>query len=191
MKKLTALILVLPLIGCGSRAGPVEEPDSEPPVESEPEPEPGPDEAEEETAPRGFETVEALGAAFVEAVNGGDPETLRTFFPPDEVVLSSVECPGVHEILKEVKQDREGFISELLQLGSFQIEWIGLVPRKEAVTNLAAGDSLSGCTVTKAITIKEVIGKYLLTQGGQTTEETQDVAVGRFGDGRWYLLKLL
>ena len=187
MKHLTALLLVLPLIGCGSRSGPVEEPGPEPPVE----PEPRPDEPAEDSVPRGFETVEALGEAFVEAVNGGDPETLRTFFPPDEVVLSSVECPGVHEVLKEVKQDRESFISELLQLGSFQIEWIGLVPRKEMVTNLAAGDPLDVCTVTKPITVKEVIGKYLLTQGGQTTEETQDVAVGKFGDGRWYLLKLL
>ena len=191
MRKPATACLVVLLLGCASRSGPVEDPGPGsapgPDLSTEPdEPEPV-----EESIPRGFETVEALGEAFVEAVNGGDPETLRTFFPPDEVVLSAVECPGVHEIIKQIKQDRESFISQLLQLGAFQIEWIGLVPRKESVTNLAVGDPLQGCTVVKAITVKEVVGKYLLTEGGQTTEETQDVAVGRFGDGRWYLLKLL
>ncbi len=193
MSKLSATCLVLAILGCGARSGPVAEPGPAP--EPEPEPAPAADPGEPgpaaESIPRGFETVEALGEAFVEAVNEGDPEEIRTFFPPDEAVLSAVQCPGVHTILKDIKQDREGFISELLQLGSFEIEWIGLVPRKESVTNLAVGDALKDCTVTKAITVKEVVGKYLLTEGGQTCEQTQDVAVGRFGDGRWYLLKLL
>lgn len=189
MDKLTALSLAVLLLGCGARSGPVAEPDTGPPPE--PDPAERPDEPADESVPRGFETVDALGEAFVEALNGSDLDEIRTFFPPDEVVLSAVECPGVHEVLKQIKQDRESFISGLLQLGSFQIEWIGLVPRQESVTNLAVGDPLQGCTVTKAITVKEVVGKYLLIEGGQTTNETQDVAVGRFGDGRWYLLKLL
>jgi hypothetical protein len=192
MDKLTALSLAVLLIGCGARSGPVAEPDTGPAPEPEPEPEPRPDEPVMESVPRGFETVEALGEAFVEAVGGGDPESIRTFFPPDEVVLSAFQCPGEHKILEEIEADREGFISELQQLGSFQIEWIGLVPRQESVTNIHEGDDVRGCTAVKAVTIKEVVGKYLLTQGGQTSEETQDVAVGRFGaDGRWYLLKLL
>jgi hypothetical protein len=191
MRNPEAICVVMLLVGCASRPGPVVEPRPEPAPETGPATEPGDPGPVKESIPRGFETIEALGEAFVEALNGGDPETLRTFFPPDEVVLSAVECPGVHEIIKEVKQDRESFISQLLQLGSFQVEWIGLIPRKENITNLAAGDTMQGCTVTEAITVKEVVGKYLLTEGGQTTEEMQDVAVGRFGDGRWYLLKLL
>jgi hypothetical protein len=192
MDRMTALSLAVLLIGCGARSGPVAEPDTEPAPEPEPGPEIRPDEPAEDSVPRGFETVEALGEAFVEAVGGGDIEEIRKFFPPDEVVLSAFECPGKHTVLEEIKIDRESFIGELLQLGSFQIEWIGLVPRKESVTNIHEGDDVRGCTAVKAVTVKEVIGKYLLTQGGQTSEETQDVAVGRFGgDGRWYLLKLL
>lgn len=189
MKQLTALSLAVLLIGCGARSGPVAEPDPE--LGPGPEPVERPDEPVEGSVPRGFETVEALGEAFVEGVNSGDPEKLRTFFPPDEVVLSSFECPGEHKILEDIEADRESFILTLLQLGAFQIQWIGLVPRKESVTNIHEGDDVMGCTVLKPVTVKEVVGKYLLTQGGQTSEETQDVAVGRFGDGRWYLLKLL
>jgi hypothetical protein len=188
MSRLSVLGFVILILGCGPR-GPVAEPEpgpEPPPVEVPVEPEPVAD-----SPHRGFSTIEELGKAFVQAVNQGNHDAIRSFFPPDELVLSSVQCPGPHPVLEEIHEDREGFIAELASLAGVQLEWVGLVPRKEEVTEIAVGEDLMGCTATKAITVKEVLGNYLLTEGGQTTEQTQEVAVGRFGsDGLWYVLKL-
>lgn len=181
--------------GCGGPATePVEPPEVRDEPEPEPEPQPEPEPVAEESLPRGFPTVEELGETFVDAVMHADVKKIRACFPPEQIVLSALDCPGPgpNPILGELVEEMDEFIAELPELlKEVKVTWLGLVPRAEKEKRFEVGEDLDGCTVLKPVTVKEVGAKLLVTESGHTEEDVEDVTVIKFGeDGMWYIGEL-
>lgn len=185
------LLVAVIAAACGGHARDVSVPEPEPEVVEPPgheQPAPPPAEA---SLPRGFKSIEEMGEAFIDALNGGDPDVVAAFFPPDEVVNSAVQCTGPGGALEEIHEEREEILGELPSYEMMEFEWIGLVPRKGEEEVLEVGEVIDDCTVIKPITVKKVEARFWLTQGGKTMEESEKVTVARFGsDGLWFVVEL-
>lgn len=140
-------------------------------------------------AKHGFDSPEAAGKAWAEAVNGKSREHYLRLYATEEELASFQTCSGPNDLVVRMITARDkalaGVVSDFA--ADVKIEWQGLVS-EEASETRTRGSEKDGCTASVDFEIKRFLTRLRMVKG----KLNQD-ANGKFTfigvAGRWYLLE--
>jgi hypothetical protein len=136
----------------------------------------------------GFDSPEAVGKAFVEAVNAGDPAAVKAVFPTDELLKASIECKET-KMFERVAKGRDGMVKEMGDdLKGVKLEWKGTTAGKEET--LAAGSEKEGCKAKVDVVMAKHKWQFAMTKDGKSEDEGEGVRLIKLGDNGWFLFSM-
>ena len=137
-----------------------------------------------------FDSPEAVGKAFVAAINSGDAKQVEALFPSDALIKEAMTCESAEGGLAEkVSKERSGLVKELAgDLKGLKMEWTSSETKKGDAKK--KGDKADGCTFNMDVEVTRAKWKFKMTQDGKSKDASEGVSLVKFGDKGWFLYNL-
>ena len=136
-----------------------------------------------------FDSPEAVGKAFVEAVNSGDAKKLAALFPSEALIKEAMTCEDAkHSLATKVAKELTGLTEELNGELKGVMTWKSSESRETKAVK--KGEKLKSCTFNMDTELADVKWKFTMSKDGKSEDESEGVDVIKLGDKGWFLYNL-
>ena len=137
-----------------------------------------------------FDSPEAVGKAFVEAVNSGDTKKLAAVFPSEALIKEAMTCEDAKDNLTTKVAKELGKLTKQLEgdLKGVKLGWKSSESRETKAVK--KGEKLQSCTFNMDTELAEVKWKFTMSKDGKSEDESDSVDVIKLGDKGWFLINI-
>jgi hypothetical protein len=136
-----------------------------------------------------FESPEAVGKAFVEAVNSGDTKKLAAVFPSEALIKEAMTCEDAKDNLTtKVAKEIAVLIKKLNAFKGIKVTWKSSESRETQA--IKKGEKLKSCTFNMDTELADMKWKFTISKDGKSEDIREGVDVIKLGDKGWFLINI-